>query len=655
MGLLAAVALLVAGQPVLAAPQWLPPVPAFSAANRTPDVAMGPDGTLAIAYTVPPAGQDPLTPGGDVQVRIRPPGGEFGPPTTLASDASIAGIAVGRGGHVAIVWRRGSSHYAAVRPPGGTFGPAHEVSPDGGFADIRSLAVAPDGRVWMVRGNFTQDVVTLGPDGAVTHLPLDTGPAFTNTAPPSLAVDGEGRVTVIYRHTTYVPGVAFDDPCHVDYEIRVAERGAGGFTDVATLARTTQSGTMLTTCRDDGVEPLAPEVAVRPSGDAVVTYALDERVDYSREVETRILARFRPAGGTWPEAASSPELIVAKPFAPTATPAFAGATPVVLLEDTLLRDVSLAARSGNGSWSAPQLLSGDAMQAVIAGSPAGNALIAYIDLLTARATGVARAPDGGFSAAAPLSAPFNGWIPLIASLSLTVDDDGNGAVASGEPGHQPWLAPYDGAGPHISATFPAGGSIRQSLPFEATAVDVWTGNATLAWAFGDSETADGAFAAHAYDGPGRFTATVTATDMYGNEATRVGTVAIIDDTAPRFRGRASVRPRRVRRGSATMLRFALSELATVRTTLTARLPGVRQGRRCVPPRRRAHADAKPHCRRTVQRRLRARRFAAGAHQVRLATRLLSRGRYTLVLTAQDLSGNLSRAVRLTLIVLPRRR
>jgi hypothetical protein len=658
IGLVAAAALLAAAQPASAGSRWLPTVPAFSDANTVPEVAMAPDGTLAAAYTIPTVRD--LWLGGPLEVRVRPPGGEFGPPTVLASDASDLRLAFGRGGHLAAVWRSDSGHYVAVRPPGGAFGPTHEVAPDGSFASIDQLAVAPDGRVWIARTILRSDVFTLGPDGGVTILPLDTGPAFTATAAPSLAVDGEGRVTVVYRHTTYVPGVAFDDPCHADYEIRVAEGGAGGFADMATLARTTRSGTMLTSCFKDGVEPIAPEVAVRPSGDAVVTYGLDQRDNY-REVETRVLAHVRSAGETWPEVTSNPGLIVAKPFAPTATPAFAGATPLVLLEDALKADVALAARTA-GEWSAPQLLTPKpAEQALIAGSPSGNVLIAYVDLSTACATGVVRRPDGTLSTPEPLSPPFRGWFPLIAWLSIATDDDGNGVVTSGEPEHQAWLAPYDGAGPRITAaSFPAGGTIGQPLPFAATALDVWSG-ATTEWSFGDGETATGPDVTHAYRGPGAFTATVTALDGLANASTRSGTVAVPvppDLTAPRFQGRGVVSPRRVRRGGAARVRFALSEAATVRTTFTARLPGVRRGRRCVVARRStgARAAAAVRCRRTVRRALRAKRFAkSGLQELALRTRRLPPARYTLTLIAQDAAGNRSRALTLTLTVLPARR
>ena len=156
------------------------------------------------------------------------------------------------------------------------------------------------------------------------------------------------------------------------------------------------------------------------------------------------------------------------------------------------------------------------------------------------------------SAPTPLSPELTGFLPLAADLSVAADDEGNGVVTAGEPRGEPSFAPYDGAGPRVTASFPAGGVIRQPLPFAATALDVWSG-AAFRWEFGDVTAAFGSDVSHGYQEVGAYTATVTAVDKLGNASTRSGDVAIgaLPDTiAPRFRGRASLKPKRVRKGDA---------------------------------------------------------------------------------------------------------
>lgn len=91
---------------------------------------------------------------GGVQVRLRPPGGAWGPAATLSGPrtAREAVLATGRDGTVAVAWAQntGDAGYrvqVSIRPPGGEFSTAHTLEPDAGEARAPGLAVQPDGSV----------------------------------------------------------------------------------------------------------------------------------------------------------------------------------------------------------------------------------------------------------------------------------------------------------------------------------------------------------------------------------------------------------------------------------------------------------------------------------------------------------------------------
>jgi hypothetical protein len=121
-----------------------------------------------------------------------------------------------------------------------------------------------------------------------------------------------------------------------------------------------------------------------------------------------------------------------------------------------------------------------------------------------------------------------------------------------------------------------------------------------------------------------------------------------DTTRPRLS-----RPRLARRRFAgrTVLRFTLSEPATVRLSIERALPGRRVGRSCRAPSRRNRGRRRctrygPAGRRTV-------RARAGANAVRL--RGGRPGAYRLTITAVDAAGNVSRRARLPFTVVARKR
>src|SRR5689334_9154050 len=88
-------------QPATAAPQWLPGVQPFGD-TQSGDASgtMAPDGTVAVAR---------VTDTGALELRLRPPGEDFGPATQLTPNGSDPHVVAGRGGHIAVLWRTGDN------------------------------------------------------------------------------------------------------------------------------------------------------------------------------------------------------------------------------------------------------------------------------------------------------------------------------------------------------------------------------------------------------------------------------------------------------------------------------------------------------------------------------------------------------------------
>jgi PKD domain len=637
------VSMLAAGKPVPAAARWFSPSQPFDASQvEGSSATMAADGTVAVARAIQSGG---------ITVRIRPPGGSFGPAVSLIPGGGEAPrLVAGPSGQIAAVWRVGWDEYAALRPPGGEFGAAHLIG-FGSDEGPQQVAVDGSGRVWVADNGYNPArVLTLGADGSTNAFELGVGSGW-QVGGASLGVDADGRAIVVYTQSRSQWGPADGDPCTSQSQIRVAEGGPAEVTDVGLLAEAAETGLYhLGSCTDvTGTDMRAASVAVHPSGEAVSTYLLGTVHD-SGPVQWQALARVRPAGGAWPAAGTPAEPIGSSQAWPT--PGFAGKTPIAMLEDAGAQAISLSAR-GPGGWSAPlPVAPGGGSSPLLATSSSGAATIVYAT--SSQVMGVVRATDGTLSSPVPLSGPLTD-LPRMSGLAM---DDSGDAVAVWNEG--PWYEPhvvvagYDGAGPQLGA-LPGRGEARQPMSFSAQAVDVWTGVAGVTWAFGDGAGASGDAVTHAFDSPGTFPVSVTAVDGVGNASTRSTSVTIVDTTPPTFDLVPKLIPKRPRRGKTVIVFFGVSEPATVRAQLLASRRGVRSGGRCVAPRRRRRRHAR-RCTRTVRLATRATRLEdGGVGNMAIATKDLRAGRYAVVIGATDPSGNRAQPVTLPLTVLPRRR
>ncbi len=209
--------------------------------------------------------------------------------------------------------------------------------------------------------------------------------------------------------------------------------------------------------------------------------------------------------------------------------------------------------------------------------------------------------------------------PLAAGESTT-DLAGNPRAVAGRKGDaavsdvgayelQPH-APTVAAGASAS-TGPPG----QAIVFTARGSDPSPGDSlTYRWSFSGGGTASGARTTRSFAKPGRYAATVTATDLDGFTAAATRTVTITA-SKPRLTG-LKLKPRSFKRGHAATIGYRDS--AAARTTLTIER---RKGRRWVKVLALKHHDR------------------SGANKVMLNSKRLKAGAYRVVAVARDAGGS----------------
>lgn len=113
-------------------------------------LAVGPDGTAAAAWGGSPL--DVASPARSIRVAVAPRNGRFGPARTLvtASPVTLDGVAVTATGAIVVVYRTGTIDtsrpvQAVIAPPGGTFGPPTTLGVSRQYAP--TLTTIPNGRV----------------------------------------------------------------------------------------------------------------------------------------------------------------------------------------------------------------------------------------------------------------------------------------------------------------------------------------------------------------------------------------------------------------------------------------------------------------------------------------------------------------------------
>ena len=635
-----------------AAPAWLPasPVPGQGAHAREVQAAFGGDGTLIVAW------HEGQTSSQTIEAAVRPPGGTFEEPVTLAGPVVGLGaprVAVDDLGTALVTWSQGVGAKFAVRPPGGVFGTADDLPRPAGEGVITPIEVTFDaqgnalaawgGSTSSVAGNQINLRASVRPPGGSFDSPesLDNGvdnpdvpgtPSFS-LRELSVANAGAGDLLVSWQSVCCLVGSEAAS-------VRVAVRPPGGpFGSAQTLDAAPASPA-------GGVAH--PSLAGSPQGSAVVVWA---RTPTSTTGD--VAACTRQPGGSF--VGCAPEDVSGAGTNPLSTdvaldaqgngvaawtrkvPTAAGPVAVQTAE----RAAGTSTWTQAGAFSEPGI---DLTQAHLAASRQGLAAIAW-KRGADRIDGAARQPGGAFGGSEPLSAPgANVAFPILA-----MDGDGNGAAAwqrGEEPaGTSVELAGFDGAGPRMSPSIPGAGDTGQPLTFAVGAVDVWSSVQSVGWSFADGAAATGTPVTHTFHRVGgHFTTRITATDSLGNQSSASGVTQVRDTARPvlsgvriaprRFRvarGRTPLVARRVARGS--KIRFRVNEPATVKIRLERK---TRRGRRGA---YRKVTELTRRRQRAVQNLV---RFSG-----RIKRRALAPGAYRATIRAIDAGGNSSRARRVS--------
>jgi hypothetical protein len=196
-----AAALAVIG-PATAGAAWAPPVKLYQGVYEQPaGVAIAPDGTVTTAVVRYGNGyyNESIH---NVEVRTKPPGGEFGPPVTLTTSAETEARLVGdREGNVAVVWTQKVGGVralrGAMRPAGGTFGPVRAISDAGSESYYWDVDMA-GGKVivsWMQNQRLRAASAAVG--GAFEVADPLTGP-ISWTGAPQVAMAPSGAAIVAW-------------------------------------------------------------------------------------------------------------------------------------------------------------------------------------------------------------------------------------------------------------------------------------------------------------------------------------------------------------------------------------------------------------------------------------------------------------------------
>ena len=192
----------------------------------------------------------------------RPPGGSFTvSPLVTAVGSSVADLAVGADGTVAVSWTTGLhplfTPWMAVRPPGGVFTPEIELREAGDSPDGPVLAVAPNGVVVAAytQSNVEMRTVVREVDGDLVHQSITVAPSAQSV--PALGVGPDGAATLVWQ--------AFDsgDQGTVLHASRRAPSGSFGPGEPVTLDR-------------EYYDAERPDLAVDAAGDVTVVYASND-------------------------------------------------------------------------------------------------------------------------------------------------------------------------------------------------------------------------------------------------------------------------------------------------------------------------------------------------------------------------------------------
>ena len=362
----------------------------------------------------------------------------------------------------------------------------------------------------------------------------------------------------------------------------------------------------------------SPDVALNPTGDAVVTWsAVTSATVGSKSV---VQATVRPAGGAWQAPMDisdhGPEVDEA-PFEPKAAVDPQGNTIAVWEgldgEDRVIQSAVRPADSSD--WQAS------------------------VDLSTSGAR--------AHSAQIAVDAQGN-------AVSVWEQENGSEGIIQS--------AGYD-ADPLIGGLeVPKTGTVGKPVSFSSSPLAVWSALGVTNWSFGDGAGAGGTSTTHVYTAPGDYKVTLSSVDALGNIGSASATIAIslahttpattntlptltdVSMTNRRFRvskRATAISAKKIPLG--TSFHFTLSAAAKLRIAISRSTPGLRKGRLCRAPSTKLVRTHAKRCTRSLPTgTLTHASEAEGADSISFSGRIghhaLNPGVYTATLSASSTAG-----------------
>jgi PKD domain len=505
--LLAATATLALPAASANAADWAPFTRVATAPFVSPaGVAMGPDGTVTAAYVR----KDASNGSGNVEVRVKPPGGAYGVAKQLTTSGTAGWPRMARDaqGNVAIVWTEylSGTHVlrGATKPAAGAFTASQSIADTGSDVEFPNVDIA-DGKAvasWMQNGRVRAATAAAGQPFQV-HDPL-TPPLFDSYSVVPVVAAGPGGAAVVAWITRPSASSAA--------RIQAVARPAGGqFAPLSDVAQ-------------PPVHPGYLRIAMSGDGRATLGWIRYDYADESYVLESASRGKTGDFGGTETVASIGNENNSYFGLDTSAD----GTSVLAWLDGGQLRyavrpeggefGATQTVPGSHGGLSTPQLSSGadGSVWAAWRGSLTGP-----IHLETARI-----APDGSSGSAVDIAAPANPGLSdnKEGFYDIAADGHGNAAVlwthnvAPSGSGHQAVETRiFDAEPPALTnVQVPASALTGQPVTMTASATDGFS-PVTIRWTLSHKlPGGQGPTIVRKFDTPGTYSVLVEAVDAAGN-------------------------------------------------------------------------------------------------------------------------------------------
>jgi hypothetical protein len=525
LGVLCAVAV-ATPPPALAAPGWTDPIDVAEgnhSADDSAEVAMDAKGDTMLVWAQSNGANTVI------EADWRPAGGAFGTPVTLSLPSVNSynpTVAMDPQGDVTVAWLSFFDAHKVVdiawRPAGGVFSStsAKPLINEESEPPVVAMDSLGDTTVaWVVyNGGYGVVEAASRPAGGTFGKPVELSTSGLNATVPAIAMDPRGDTTIAWILNNSIPK---PEP---PYLTQVATQDAGASFGAPTEFHLNHD--------------YYPSVAMDSRGDTTVVWG---RYEEAHELETTEVST-RTAGS---ESFEEPVVIYSKPSSEVEARttqykvAMDGAGDTTIAWASHFSGMRVSTRPAGGSFSEAIVLSSPnlvAEQAAVAMDEQGDSVVAWAGAGEAGhfPLGSTKPAGGAFSTPVFLSSTGDLASPeigLISPVSVAIDAQGDAVSAwmsSNGTRDVFQVAGYQATGPELEALeAPAEGQTDTALAFSVSPLSLWSTIASTTWSWGDGSTnTSGTSVTHAFNAPGAYHVSVSATDAFGNLTNATRTITI---------------------------------------------------------------------------------------------------------------------------------